>query len=79
MELNTLVFPAPFPSYTHETMNSGAFIDKLEDLAAFKKLNWDWIVKAKMLYVPKFKIYKKKEEGPRKAKKRGMIYSSMNY
>jgi hypothetical protein len=32
MELNALVFPAPPSSYTHETLNSGAFIDNMEDL-----------------------------------------------
>ena len=59
MELNPLVFPAPAPSYTHETLNNGSFLETMPDLADLLKsgANRSWIVKAKMLYVPKFDLY----------------------
>lgn len=61
MELNALVFPAPAPSYTHETVNNGTFMEKLEDMGELlRRGNNTWIVKAKMLYVPKFEVHTEK-------------------
>jgi hypothetical protein len=55
MELNPLVFPAPPSSYTHETLNSGAFLEALHELREAQR--GAWAVKVKMLYVPKFEMH----------------------
>jgi len=64
MELNPLVFPAPPSSYTHETMNNGSFLESMPELAEIIRNgdNRQWIIKAKMLYVPKFDLFTIKEE-----------------
>ncbi len=49
-----MVFPAPPSSYTHETLNSGTFLETMQELRDIKRGPWE--VKVKMLYVPKFEM-----------------------
>jgi hypothetical protein len=63
MELNKLVFPAPPPSYTHESLNDGSFIDHMEEIPkVIRRGKKQWMVKVKMLYVPKFEMYTYEEQ-----------------
>lgn len=56
MDLNPLVFPAPPSSYTHDTLNSGAFLETMHELRGDAQRG-AWAVKVKMLYVPRFEMH----------------------